>query len=68
MVRDTVDGKFHLSLMAEDHETRLKLKSIVRVLQSCHTLRAPAYGCGQRHSDEIEKHLCRCRKMRSVPP
>jgi hypothetical protein len=31
--RDTPDGKFRLSIMAEDSETRLKLKSIVPVLE-----------------------------------
>lgn len=31
--RDTPDGDFHLSLMVEDDETRLKLKSIVPVLE-----------------------------------
>jgi hypothetical protein len=31
--RDTSDGKFRLSLLAEDSETRLKLKSIVPVLE-----------------------------------
>jgi hypothetical protein len=31
--RDTPDAEFRLSMMAEDHETRLKLKSIVRVLE-----------------------------------
>ncbi len=32
--RDTADGQFRLSLMAEDHETRLKLKSIVPVIEN----------------------------------
>jgi hypothetical protein len=31
--RDTPDGKFRLSILAEDSETRLKLKSIVPVLE-----------------------------------
>jgi hypothetical protein len=31
--RDTPDGKFQLSIMAEDSETRMKLKSIVPVLE-----------------------------------
>lgn len=31
--RDTADGPFRLSIMAEDRETRLKLKSIVPVLE-----------------------------------
>jgi hypothetical protein len=31
--RDTPDGPFHLSIIAEDTETRLKLKSIVPVLE-----------------------------------
>jgi hypothetical protein len=31
--RDAPDGKFRLSIMAEDSETRLKLKSIVPVLE-----------------------------------
>jgi hypothetical protein len=32
--RDTSDGKFRLSVMAEDNETRLKLKSIMPVLET----------------------------------
>lgn len=31
--RDTPDGKFNLSIVAEDSETRLKLKSILPVLE-----------------------------------
>jgi hypothetical protein len=31
--RDTTEGKFRLSILAEDSETRLKLKSIVPVLE-----------------------------------
>jgi hypothetical protein len=31
--RDSADGKFRLSIMVEDNETRLKLKSIVPVLE-----------------------------------
>jgi hypothetical protein len=31
--RDTADGKFHLSILEGDRETRLKLKSIVPVLE-----------------------------------
>jgi hypothetical protein len=31
--RDTPDGQFRLSIKEEDHETRLKLKSIVPVLE-----------------------------------
>lgn len=31
--RDTSDGKFRLSILAEDNETRMKLKSIVPVLE-----------------------------------
>lgn len=37
--RDTPDGKFRFSIMAEDGETRLKLKSIVPVLE--HATRRP---------------------------
>jgi hypothetical protein len=35
--RDTPDGQFRLSIMAEDSETRLKLKSIVPVLEKAST-------------------------------
>jgi hypothetical protein len=31
--RDSFDGTFHLSILSEDYETRLKLKSIVPVLE-----------------------------------
>jgi hypothetical protein len=31
--RDTADGRFRLSIMADDRETRLKLKSITPVLE-----------------------------------
>jgi hypothetical protein len=31
--RDTPDGQFRLSIMSDDYETRLKLKSIVPVLE-----------------------------------
>jgi hypothetical protein len=31
--RDTPDGKFRLSILTEDNETRLKLKSIIPVLE-----------------------------------
>jgi hypothetical protein len=31
--RDTPNGQFRLSIMSDDHETRLKLKSIVPVLE-----------------------------------
>jgi hypothetical protein len=37
--RDTPDGKFRLSILAEDNETRLKLKSIVPVLERAEHVR-----------------------------
>jgi hypothetical protein len=35
--RDTPNAKFRLSIMTEDHETRLKLKSIIPVLEQAPT-------------------------------
>jgi hypothetical protein len=37
--RDSADSKFRLSIMSDDHETRLKLKSIMPVLE--HAKHAP---------------------------